>query len=131
MNLTKAERAQLAVASMKLRGAALLLREEFLGLRNQLVDLEHTFKLKVDAYNTLLADVDVFAAGVASRLRDAVDDKSERWQESDAGTAARDLADAWADVDFSPVEWAGIMPPELENDLCHDKTLDDLPTESD
>lgn len=131
MTLTKGERAELAVASMKLRGAALLLREEFAGLRNQLIELEHAFKRKLDAYNAVLADVDVFVAGVASRLRDDVDGKSERWQESDAGIAARDMADAWTDVVFSSVAWTGIIPPEMEDDLCHDKALDQLPTESD
>ena len=52
----------------------------------------------VAAYNTTIAECEEFRSNVADRLRDEFDDKSEKWQESDAGSDADEFASTWEDL---------------------------------
>lgn len=71
-------------------------------------------------YNLALAEADVFRSEIADQFQNEYDDKSEKWQESDAGSAASDLIDEWSNVDFEMVEFQ----------LDHPERLLDLPTET-
>lgn len=54
----------------------------------------------VGKYNEALAAARGFAEDIASRLEDEIDDKSEKWQESDKGQAAAAFKDDWESVEF-------------------------------
>jgi hypothetical protein len=80
-------------------------------------------------YNEALGEAKAFAEQVASRLEGEYDDKSEKWQEGEAGEAAAEFRDAWQSVDLEDLanEW----PEDLAiEDPDHAPELSELPTEA-
>ena len=74
----------------------------------------------LDAYNALVTDAAEFVTSTADRLQEDFDEKSEKWQQCDAGLSASDLISAWsinddvAEVDFTFVEDFESLPMESE-----------------
>lgn len=64
----------------------------------------------VSKYNDALTEAEELASEIALEAQDNYDDKSEKWQESDAGQSLFDFQAEWQTDDFGPVEWE---PPEL------------------
>ncbi len=58
-------------------------------------------KLKeaVGDYNEIITDVNAFKEEATSELENEFDGKSEKWQESDAGSEFRDWVDSWQNID--------------------------------
>ena len=54
----------------------------------------------VSKYNEALTAARGFAEDIASRLENEIDDKSEKWQESDKGQAAASFKDDWEGVEL-------------------------------
>ena len=54
----------------------------------------------VGKYNEALDDARGFAEDIASRLENEIDDKSEKWQESDKGQAAMEFKIDWESVEL-------------------------------
>ena len=63
----------------------------------------------LEKHNELLAEVKEFASNVAAVVRDAIDERSEKWQESDKGTAAEEFQSSWEGYD--PDEYS--IPDEV------------------
>jgi hypothetical protein len=78
--------------------------------------------------NLVAQEAAAFAETVHDRLRDEYDEKSERWQEGDAGQEASSLIDEWDNVDVSQVGEVQIVEPELEGNEGAD-ALSELPAE--
>lgn len=83
-----------------------------------------------DEYNNALSEIEGFRDAFVSDSQSEFDEKSERWQQSDRGSAAQDLIDAWECADFSPVELEELEPFELY-DAAHLEDLEDLPRKPD
>lgn len=65
----------------------------------------------VDAYNTVVEGINIFMRGIAERGQESYEEKSEKWQESDAAL----------DMQYNIQEWEG----ELEE--INDDTFQNLP----
>ena len=78
----------------------------------------------VARYNEVQADAQEFISNITARLEEEVNDKSEKWQESDRGQAASTFLDEWnieldpmADLELPPVDdpFVDTGADELEN----------------
>lgn len=88
----------------------------------------------VDGYNKLVAEHNerlvyarTFVTEIASRFRDDYDERSERWQESEAGQNASAFVEDWENAQLDDVEPMRLLipdAPEFEESL-------NLPEESD
>lgn len=81
----------------------------------------------VDRYNTAVQAAAELAEEVASDIQNFIDDKSEKWQESDRGQEYATWAEEWNSPDlFEEVKIE--FPSELETpEMEHGDTLDVLP----
>jgi len=92
--------------------------------RDQLLaDLQRVTTALEDAtndYNTVVDDIDTYVSSVRDRLQEEFDEKSEKWQEGDKGSAASTLIEEWSSMDVGHVEV----------DLPIYEALENLPTAS-
>lgn len=102
---------------MKLTKQELKTRDEHV---EALSTAEKIFFDAANAYNKILTEADAFIGEVRDRLQSEFDDKSEKWQELDAGVSAQEMIKEWDDLTFNDVE--------LE--LNHAELLAELPTET-
>lgn len=65
-------------------------------------DLDDT-NSAIDAYNEVLDEANAFVEEIANRLRDEYDGKSEKWQESEAGTDALAFISDWEELSLDRV----------------------------
>lgn len=80
----------------------------------------------LSAYNDALVGVEQFRDEFVNEMRDAWNDKSERWQEGDSGEAANDFITVWEEVDLSEVSLD--IPDEIECDEpTHGEEITQLP----
>ena len=79
-------------------------------------------------YNETLANAREFAQDIASRLREELDARSEKWLESDKGQAATEMVERWESDEFDDLEWEDIDPPEQPDPEWRD-ALENLPDE--
>lgn len=96
-----------------------------------LTALNETLQAAVDEYNSTLEDVASFADGIAADAEAEIEDRSERWQEGDAGQAAKQFAEVWRELANKAEAIEIDMPGELEQPDGGDLPgeLDDAPTE--
>lgn len=80
-------------------------------LREEITNLHGAVDAAESAYNSALDSAKEFAAGIASEARDAFDNRSEGWQESEAGQTIGEWISEWEDFDG---EDSCIGEPELE-----------------
>lgn len=78
--------------------------------------------------SVVIDEVESFRDDVATRLREEFDDKSEKWQDSDAGQDAGAFIDEWEQNDFSDSE-IDLEHPETNNLSEYADALEALPTE--
>src|SRR5574343_1903149 len=103
--LTKAElkrRDELA-ASLELAGAELSK-----GIETFNEEVSKLFGAHVEValikYNEVLQEAQEFREDVVGRLEDEASDKSERWQESEAGQAAEEFTSEWRELSLDEVQ---------------------------
>jgi len=58
----------------------------------------------MEAYNDVSSDLTSFLDEIASRLRDEYDEKSEKWQESDAAMEVDQLIENWESCSIDLIE---------------------------
>lgn len=87
-------------------------------------------------YNSILEEAKEFTEGVAERLGEYYDDKSEKWQEGEKGEEFSEWRDQWGDVEFPAIRWDDIVTEEegkkvasLDGIDSVDDLLDELPVE--
>jgi len=87
--------------------------------RDQLLaDLQRVTTALEDAtndYNTVVDDIDTYVSSVRDRLQEEFDEKSEKWQEGDKGSAASTLIEEWSSMDVGHVEVDLPIYEALEN----------------
>ena len=77
----------------------------------------------VEAYNTVLQEVETFRDNITGALQEEIDRHPEAWLESARGQAWLALQEAWEELDTSPIE-----PPD-EPDTSLADELAGAPTE--
>lgn len=80
----------------------------------------------ITGYNSILAKVRDFTSGIAARGREELDNKSEKWLESDTGQSAEEWTESWETVELDDIDFQ--WPDELTIDLDdYLENLEDLP----
>jgi hypothetical protein len=82
-------------------------------------------------YNEVVEEIRGFVEDIASERESEFDDKSERWQESDRGEAARDWISQWqdaADCDIDVLHELTVEVPVIEIPAVGE-VLENLPSE--
>jgi hypothetical protein len=77
----------------------------------------------VTAYVDRLAEAKEFRDEMVQKWQDEIAEKSERWQEGDAGSAATEFVDAWENLDLDELNF------EPESEFSHSEALSEAPTE--
>lgn len=131
MKLTKSERALLGVHVEHLRKSEVEVQRHFASLLRMLVTVVGPVNDVITTYNLAAKNAREFVEEIASRARDTFDEKSERWQEGDAGQALNSFAEDWEAINLDPLPKIVIIAPELEGDLCQSERLSKLPDETD
>ena len=84
----------------------------------------------VEAFNEILGEAGGFCEDIANEAESQIDDKSERWQQSETGQFAIAWKDAWHQIslDLEPVEieWPADLAVETEQMIAD---LENLETE--
>ena len=123
--LTKAEVKEGEVHIDSLEVASTGINAAVEAFNNGLEVMRSDFKIAVDSYNEQLASIREFTANVANRFEDEISDKSDRWQEGDAGNAAAELRDAWQNIELEDIEID--LPEDIEFEAGdHESALRDL-----
>ena len=104
-------------------------REELksvISLANKAIhDAASSVATAADEYNGLLANASEFRDEIVSRMRDAFDEKSDKWQESDKGQEIDTLITSIEDIDLSDIDI--IEPDDIEEpDMDHSDELERL-----
>lgn len=79
-------------------------------------------------FTVVVNEAEEFRDEVATRLREEFDNRSEKWQESDAGDEASGLIDEWESADFSSCD-LDLLDPEIDGLESYADDLEALPIE--
>lgn len=74
----------------------------------------------VEEYNDLVTEANDFVIDVAGEARDHIDERSERWAESDRGQEVTGWVEEWESADFDPLDLAELtfgFDPAAADDL--------------
>jgi hypothetical protein len=82
----------------------------------------------IGEYNGTLATVTEWRDGIVQEMRDYQGERSDRWQEGEAGQAYESWIGEWEGLDLSEVEVPD-MPDQPEPE--HTGEIENLPTEAD
>lgn len=129
MRVSRADQKELNLRLDELRQAYLKVEEARRQLLIEWVAAANAYNETVENYNDAMNETKSFVESVGEGLRNDYDDKSERWQESDAGQAANDMIPEWEEFDPDPLERIEVVEPDELEESCEQKILD-LPTES-
>jgi seryl-tRNA synthetase len=111
----------LTLAKQKITAAANTYNDEVAELRPSVEEA-------VTEFNNLLGEIRQLVSDIVTRGNESIDQKSDKWQESEKGEAAREWVDAWDGLDLSDLDFS--WPDELEIDVPeYDSELEDLPKE--
>jgi hypothetical protein len=127
--LTKGERASLTDHIETLQEKLLAIREAEEARSMALASLDETVQTVITDYNGALADAKTFVEETAERLRGEYDEKTERWQEGDKGSAANEFIEQWESVDMEDIDESQTVAPD-EIVAEHQEGLEGLPTET-
>ncbi len=72
----------------------------------------------VEAYNTVLREVETFRDNVTEALQEEIDRHPEEWLESKQGQRWLALQEAWEELDTSPVELPDAPETSLADELA-------------
>jgi hypothetical protein len=81
----------------------------------------------VDEYNGVLSEVTEWRDGITGQMEEYQGERSDKWQEGEAGEQYQSWLDAWTGIDLDEVEYDDL--PELP-DIEHIENLENLPLDS-
>lgn len=91
----------------------------------------------VEAYNETVSVVRDFCERIATEASDWASDKSEKWTESDAGSAHGEWVAAWENVELDDIDIGELDALEIEDvedldepDLDHADVVENLPEDA-
>lgn len=114
IKLTKQEQKEQARLATTLQAHEGLVASEFSMLLDALRVAPESLNRAISARNMVAKEAAAFAEAVHDRLQDEFEEKSEGWQEGDAGQEASGLIEEWDGVDIAEVEEVQIVEPEIE-----------------
>jgi hypothetical protein len=82
--------------------------------------------LAIDEYNGVLGDAVTFRDEIAQKMEDYYEERSEKWQDGDAGQAYTNWMEAWTEVELEELEQVE-LPDQPE--MPHADLIDDLPNQ--
>lgn len=82
--------------------------------------------LAIEEYNSVVADAGSWRDEMVQQMTDYQSDRSERWQEGDAGEAYQGWIDEWQNADLEGIEVPD-LPDQPEGE--HRDVIDNLPEE--
>ena len=129
MKLTKTESAALAEHALQLRLDREGIDRSFKELVHILTTVTEGINAEIDAHNDRILQAQAFVDVVSARLRDIYDEKSERWQESEAGAAALEMVEAWEHADLDALDMVVVLAPDAPNESYNESL--NLPEEPD
>lgn len=116
IRLTKQEQKEQARLAEALREREAEVALQFALLLEALQKAPVPLNNAIRARNLIAKEAAEFVKQVHDRLEEEFEEKSEGWQEGDAGQAARDLIDEWDGVDIDEAGEVQIVEPEIEGD---------------
>ena len=124
--LTKSQLTERADAIAKIQAARTPLLDAITEFNELLGVKREAFEGLVSKYNQALTEAREFAERIATDAQEAIDAKSERWQESGKGQAASAFQEEWSNLDLADVELG--FPDDLD-ELDEDpaETLEEAP----
>jgi|SRR6185503_2787035 len=126
--LTKAESAEREQVLQQLNDAWTAYEDELSKAKEAIQAVYDSLNAKLGDYRTAIEEATRVSEEIGNRLREEWDGKSEKWQESDAGTSANEMVEQWENVQFDEVE--DLDPPDIEEvNSDHCETFEGLPTE--
>jgi hypothetical protein len=124
-SLSKADLARRDRYAEELRVLRDKIEDEFRALN------EETFKpinTLIDTYNETLEEARGFIEDLSSIMSDYYDERSEKWQDGDAGQAYAEWKQAYADFDAEDMEQVA-LPDTTEEQATHPEDIEALPAE--
>lgn len=135
--LSKAQREEWATRRRHVADNRAAVEAEFATLSAALARIAVGVNEAIGRYNEVVRKAEAFARSVAEEHRETYDERSERWQESDAGQAALSFVEAWEEIDLDVVEPVSIVMPDAPNFgasrvvyAASRSRLDDVPEEA-
>lgn len=126
--LTREQSANLTKLVEDLQTAKAKISEAVDKYNESVSELRAPVEVVVTEYNEILGEVRTLCNTVANKAQDAVDEKSESWQDSDRGQSAIEWQLAWEGIELDDVDYQ--WPDELTIESPqHDQDLQDLPEE--
>ena len=112
MRLSKKQAADLAAHKKALHSDRELLETVFDVFWYRLEQAAKEVNAIIALHSANVRKASAFVTEVAADLRDAYDEKSERWQETEAGQAALEMGEAWENVDLDEIEPVQVLLPD-------------------
>lgn len=127
--LTKEDTLQLAIVTGKLADAKSKIELTVQEYNQHVEGLRLPVEEAVTEYNSVLAEAREFRDGIVSEAQSDYDDKSEKWQETEAAHVAQEWISSWEDLSLDDLDYQ--WPDDLAIDEPdEDKELDALPKEA-
>lgn len=126
--LSKKEEAQRLELAAELRSAGKLLNEKIAELNETLGPLWDALSEAQASYVEKLEEVNSFIEEIASASRSEYDERSERWQEGDTGSAALAWLEAWEGISL---EYEEIDMPSTLDEIDAVIEFEELPSAPD
>lgn len=127
MKISKAQASQLATFRSRLASTKGNVSRLYDDLLSAVKAAESKLAAAISEHNVVVGEADEFVANIADGFEDDFGEKSEKWQEGEAGEAARSFIDEWQGINLSEVDPVRVLRPD-EPDFG-DVALD-LPEES-
>jgi hypothetical protein len=129
--LTRSEESRLELLRDKLADARLTLEAVFNAQSAVIEDAYAEINAALAPYNEIVEEARGFVEDIASEREGEWDDKSERWQESDRGQAARDWFEQWRSAAECEIETIDDLEPTVPefNPVDVSDLLENLPVE--
>lgn len=123
--LTKDQAAEKSRLTDEIVGAKAKIEQAMQAYNTSVAALRPPVEEVVTQLNNLLAEAREFCSGIAAKAQDDIDEKSDKWQDSDAGQAAMEWQQGWEGVELDDLDYQ--WPDELEIDIPdYDEALEDL-----
>jgi hypothetical protein len=120
--LTKAEIEQKGAHAANLKSEW----DEVVAAEEAVTEALDRYNEALDSYNSIVTEVNEFKDGIVNALQEYFDEKSEKWQEGDAGQELEALKSEWEGIEIEEIDHIQI---EFPGDPGAADELDGLPDE--
>jgi len=104
LKFTKAEIDKVAELTERLRRVQNSIESAIGDINKKISDLSDELSSEISGYNQVIADAEGEFDEIRNRVREELDDRSEKWLESDAGFAAEAWVSSLEDIGFEQTD---------------------------